>query len=542
LEPLGARPRTAGSFHRPPGFFAGRVIGAASLTQFDPAPAEEASTPTQDIVPSEGSIALEFALDALAAGRFSRHPAIASARAGRSRGQAEEVIWLDTADGALAAHGVALERQKRGAAKSSRSLPPTGAFWAPASPPEPLADPQPESSLPLVPIAAFSGRRTIIPLVGGIEAIMRVGKLRAVADEQPASRLCLQGPVGPVLDLARRLAVDVPIVPPGATLAEAGRALARGETPRPRRKGPPDLAGLATVEAALRGAIGHLLEVMLHYAPACQLGTGPEGVHQTRVALRRLRSILKTFRPAAGCPELAAFDAGLKSLADLLGPARDWDVFLSGVGAATAAAMPGTRGADPRLAALLRAAEQQRAAAYSALRRGLDSAAFRRLIIDGIALLHTAPWREAPAGVDLAERAARLAEPLPAFAASLLDKRWRKLRSDGAEIEAHSAEALHELRLEAKRLRYAAELFAPIWPNKATRRFLRRLAAVQEDFGIANDTAVARALVASLAGRVPAWAIGAVEGFASARGTNARGDGLQSWEALLALDPFWTEA
>ena len=425
------------------------------------------------------------------------------------------MIWLDTADGALAARGVALERPRRGAARSSRSLPQAGVFWAPATPPEPLTEALPESPLPLVPIAAFSGRRTVIPLAEGVEATLRIGKLRAVADEQPIARLGLQGPAGPVLDLARRMAADLPLLPPGASLAEAGRALARGEAPRARRKGPPDLAALATVEAALRGAIGHLLEAMLHHAPGCKLGAGPEGVHQTRVALRRLRSILKTFRPAAGCPELAAFDAGLKSLADLLGPARDWDVFLAGVGAAAAAAMPGPRGADPRLASLLRAAEQQRSAAYGALRHGLDSAAFRRLIIDGIGLLHTTPWRQAPAGVEPAERSARLAEPLPEFAAALLDKRWRKLRSDGAEIEAHSAEALHELRLEAKRLRYAAELFAPLWPGKVTRRFLRRLAAVQEDFGIANDTAVARALVASLAGRVPAWAVGAVEGFAS---------------------------
>jgi CHAD domain-containing protein len=471
----------------------------------------------------------------------SRHPAIAHARAGRSRSQAEELIWLDTADGALAARGTALERPRRGPPRLWCSLPPAGAFWAPASPPLLLAGDRAETASPLVPIAAFSGRRTTIPLADGVAAVLRVGKLRAVADERLVARLELQGPVVPVLGLARRLAADLPLLPPDAMLAEAGRALARGEAPRPRRKGPPDLASMATVEAALCGAIGHLLEVMLHYAPACRLGIGPEGVHQTRVALRRLRSILKTFRGAAGCPELSAFDAGLKSLADLLGPARDWDVFLGGLGATVAAAMPGPRGPDKRLAALLGSAGQQRALAYEALGRGLHSAAFRQLIIDGIGLLHTTPWREAPAGVEPAERAGRLAEPLQDFAASLLGKRWRKLCGDDAAIEEHSAEALHELRLEAKRLRYAAELFAPLWSGKPTRRFLRRLAAVQEDFGIANDTAVARALVASLAGRVPAWAIGAVEGFAVARGKGARGEGLKSWEALLDAEPFWVE-
>ena len=80
----------------------------------------------------------------------------------------------------------------------------------------------------------------------------------------------------------------------------------------------------------------------------------------------------------------------------------------------------------------------------------------------------------------------------PSSRPPLLDKRWRKLREGGEGIGDHSFEALHELRLEAKRLRYAAELFAPLWGGKAARRFLKRLAALQEALGTVNDAAVAR--------------------------------------------------
>ncbi|MFZ4406232.1 MAG: CHAD domain-containing protein [Paracraurococcus sp.] len=418
-----------------------------------------------------------------------------------------------------------------------RTMPEASKPWLPGTPAETIkATETPDG--PMVPIAAFSGRRNSIPLAtpdGPVQAVVLAGKLRAVADETPAARLVLEGAPDAVLALAGRLANDLPLLPPRAALAEEGRALARGETSRARRRGPPDLAGAATVEDALAGATGHLLEVMLHYAPACRLGAGPEGVHQMRVGLRRLRSVIKVFRPAAACPPLLEFDAGLKALADRLGPARDWDVFLGGLGAKVAEAMPG----DKRIAALLKAAEAKRQAAYAALRTELDGPGFRRLVLAGLALLVRRPWRLA-AEEGAEDRLARLEESLPEFAASLLDKRWHKLCSEGEDIEEHSAEALHEVRLEAKRLRYAAELFAPIWPGKATRRFQRRLSALQEELGIANDTAVARSLVASLGGSVPAWAIGAVEGFATARVRDARKQALGAWEDLMLAGPSWT--
>jgi CHAD domain-containing protein len=478
-------------------------------------------------------LALEFALDPAAAARLSRHSAIAGTRGGRTRGMAEELIWLDSADAALAKRGLALEQSQRGLRQMLRTVPEPGQPWLPGSPEETVKAPDLPDG-PMVPIAAFSGRRSLIPLAtpeGPVQAVLLAGKLRAVADEAPAARLLLEGAPEALLGLAARLAEDLPLLPPRAALAEEGRALARGEAPRARRRGPPDLAAAATVEEALLGALGHLLEVMLHHAPACRPGTGPEGVHQMRVALRRLRSVLKVFRPAAGCPALQEFDAGLKALADRLGPARDWDVFLGGLGARVAEALPG----DKRIAALLKAGEAKRQAAYAALRAELDGTGFRRLVLAGLGLLLLRPWRlEAEA-----DRLARLDESLPDFAATLLDKRWHKLCAEGEEIEDHSAEALHEVRLEAKRLRYATELFAPLWPGKATRRFQKRLAALQEELGIANDTAVARSLVASLGGGVPAWAVGAVEGFATARVDAARGRAIEAWEDLMVAGPSW---
>jgi CHAD domain-containing protein len=481
-------------------------------------------------------------LDPAAAARLPRHPAIAAHRNGRSRGLAEELIWQDTAKGALAAEGLALERPQRGPARLLRTLPDSAGPWRPGTPPEIVEDVLPEA--PLVALAAFSGRRSHLALrlpEGPVQAVLLAGKLRAVADERPLARLLLEGPPAAVLTLARSLAAELPLLPPDAALAEAGRALAQGTAPRPRRRGAPDLGTAATVEEALLGALGHLLEVMLHHAPACRLGEGPEGVHQLRVALRRLRSVLKVLRPAVRCAELDAFDAGLKRLAERLGPARDWDVFLGGMGAKVAAAMPG----DRRIAALLKAAEGRLHAAYAALRQELDGPGFRLLVLDGLALLLQRPWHGIGCAIGQATDAKpRLPPdtPLEEFAAPLLARRWRKLAAKGEDIAEHGAAALHELRLEAKRLRYAAELFAPLWPGKPARRFQKRLAALQEALGLANDAAVARGLVASLGGNVPGWAVGAVEGFATARAMPARKRALNAWEELNRAAVFWPEA
>jgi CHAD domain-containing protein len=234
-------------------------------------------------------------------------------------------------------------------------------------------------------------------------------------------------------------------------------------------------------------------------------------------------------------------------------------VFLGGLGAALAAALP----EEPRLAELLRAAGSRRAEAYAALRRALDGPEFRTLACDAIALaLRFLP--AAPGAQDAAPLAPRRdeapppREPLDRFAAAALDRRWRKLCARGEAMSASlEDEALHALRLEAKRMRYAAEIFAPLWPGKASRRFVRRLAALQEALGLANDAAQARRLVAGLESRAAArrgagqggsaqrhaerhaWAIGLVEGFALARARRVRKRALRAWEALLRCAPFW---
>jgi len=380
------------------------------------------------------------------------------------------------------------------------------------------------------PVAAFDGRRTVFALaIDGEPVSMTLlnGVLRAVTAERPVTRLILEGPGTVVRTLMLSLADALSLAIPEHGLAAEALWLADGTPPMPRRRGAPALArdGLS-VHAAFRHIIGHLTGVMLHLAPpVADVASGPEPVHQMRVAVRRARSAFSLFPPVTDGAAQAAAE-GLKRLGKMLGPARDWDVFMDETAPPVEAVLPG------RIASLLRAGTRRRHQARTALGHYLTSPAFRLLTLE-LAWLAAADAPEDTAG-DL-----MVLPPLPEFAAGILQRRWKKLLNAGRALDDLDDPALHGLRLKAKRLRYAAEFFAPLSPEKPASRFIRRLAVLQERLGLFNDTTVAETLLRELNGK-PNHAAGLVLGFTAARGERARSKIATAWARFRRRDPFWT--
>jgi CHAD domain-containing protein len=248
-----------------------------------------------------------------------------------------------------------------------------------------------------------------------------------------------------------------------------------------REVGPPelvpgDLAKSASVEDLLRRDLTDGTLRLFRHEAAARLGEDPEGVHQARVAIRRLRSTLRTFSSVLEPEWTDRLRAELKWLADRLGEVRDADVMsarlerrldaLSEADAATGRRLLSglvTR----RNAARVRLLEAMRERRYVALLDDLVAAA------------------QAPAvTADAARPALEVMTPLVAG-------EWRKLRKAVKKAGKEPPdEVLHRIRVKAKRSRYAAEAVEPVAGRRA-RDFAKAVAGVQEVLGDQHDAVVA---------------------------------------------------
>ncbi len=499
----------------------------------------------------------DFPSDCLA--KLSRSRVITSNRTStrNSRATALHIIWHDTAQGCLAAAGLALA-ESRGSFTLERLHPDRGVSpraaspaWLPAMAPAVLATAAtaadlsallPPAAQPpaLVPAAGFAGHQRQIKLTIGSAPVTLTsidGHLRGVAQEWPVCRLHIVGPADAALALAHALAADFPLAVPHASLAAAAFALTRNQPLLRRSPGAPAVPPGATLHQAMVLVTAWLADALVYWAPLAPLGQVPEPVHQMRVASRRLRSALALFRRAPGGAALAPFLSPLRDLAQTLGAARDWDVFTLGTGAAVGNAFDG----DTRIAAMLTAATRKRATAYANLHTLLNSDAFRAQLVCLALLPHDAPWQtngdDTTAGAD---HRRTLHQPAAAFAALTLHRLTRRLFAGTDDLAALAPDDLHAVRKHAKRLRYACEFFSPLFPGKTTRKFIARLADLQEALGLVNDQHVAGLLMAQLPGGADRqFAAGVVQGFVASQGTGARAAAAKAWRKLRREDVFW---
>ncbi|MDB5423497.1 MAG: hypothetical protein JWQ29_913 [Phenylobacterium sp.] len=291
------------------------------------------------------------------------------------------------------------------------------------------------------------------------------------------------GPRQALFALARELSKAAPLYLSFDGKAARGQALVAGAPLQARRGEKVALAAHATAVEAFQTVARNALGQIAANAAVLRAEAGAEAVHQLRVAARRLRSALSTFKPLLADPGLAAVKADLKWLAQGLNEARNLDVFAEGVAAqAKALATP-----PPGLEALAEALEAARKHAWAKAAETASSERFRALMIDATAWVETGDWLQAAGSVSA-----------KAFAGRALKKHLRKVLKGAKRLRRADDAARHHLRIEAKKLRYAAEAFAGLYPPKAASRFIGRVKRLQEALGELNDLVVAGPLLASL--------------------------------------------
>ena len=262
----------------------------------------------------------------------------------------------------------------------------------------------------------------------------------------------------------------------------------------------------------------------------------PEYLHQARVALRRLRSAFTVFArafPRAGLEEVLT---ELRWLGGYLGPARDWDVFAVETLPALMAALPG----DPNLHALLKRTTELRAAADASARAAVASRRYTKALLSLIALFYRRPWESIADKAAAAERA----RPLLQFAASVLARRQRKILKRGRDLAALDATALHALRIDIKKARYAAEFFSSLYDEEAVHDYTTALARLQSLLGGLNDATTVERLCEEVRS-VPETdsalleAIGLARGWALATARAHLELLAAAWEAFRQVKKFW---
>lgn len=352
----------------------------------------------------------------------------------------------------------------------------------------------------------------------------------------------LKGPPDAPYRLARELQQSVPLTIEPRSRFERGLPRIAELPPRWHKARRPSCTPGATVDSAVAAIFRDCIEHFLVNEAAALDGRDPEGVHQVRVALRRMRSAWSTFAPLLATEDSASLRAEAKWLAGNLGPARDWDVFLTERLMPMEARYPG----NAALAVLRRSAEAARRAAYHQASSALLSQRATRLFLDFGEWIETRGWRgRGPAADDESIAPAMCDRPLADMAPALLERQYRKVCRRGRHFARLPGDARHELRLAVKKLRYTAEFFVQLAHPATAKKFVTETAALQDALGNLTDaTTLAARLDAmqatapddTLLARAAGVMIGAADAQIAATGEAAVRD---AWRGFKRCTPFW---
>ena len=215
------------------------------------------------------------------------------------------------------------------------------------------------------------------------------------------------------------------------------------------------VAGISTRDGFK--AIGRAcLRQIVGNGPALLKGD-PEGVHQMRVGLRRLRAALSLFAEMLSDPQTAAIKTGLQWLQGELGPAREFEVLMKRV----VAPVKKRRARWDGVPSLSHALAEKREAALSRAQDAVKSTRYHVLTLDLAAWLESGDWTR-PRG----DRTSDVGEvPIEVSAARQLGRRWKKIRRKGKAVARLDARRRHKLRIQTKKVRYAAEFFGGLFPG-----------------------------------------------------------------------------
>jgi len=501
-------------------------------------------------------VELKLRINAADVPRLKRHPAIKAALTEPSRTRRLVSIYYDTPQLALLDAGISLRVRRmsghwfqavKGSGKALAGLHQRSEWEGIIAAGRPDFSKITEPALTrifddqalrdaLQPIFTTDTRRTEWHLLvedgSQVEMALDLGEVQAGEQRETISEVELElkhGHAGHLFQFALALQADIPLWIENVSKAQRGYAYYRPQPPAIVKAALPALARDDSASGAFRHIAWECLSHLQGNQDMVLHGEDVEGVHQMRVALRRLRSALDVFRSVVSKQSGAAITEELRWITDVLGQARDLDVFVT----QTLPPLLLQLQAHPGLSQLEAKAAAARQQAYDEVRAALASQRYQRLLLTLGAWLENQGWRDA----DSVECS------VLEVAQTMLAKRHKQLKQHGRRLLHMHPEERHATRIAAKKLRYAAEFFTSLYPASQPQQFLGALAKLQDVLGVLNDIAVTEGLIHRLIGSRPNRALD--EALYIFIGWNAcnvmrRMEGLEGvWKRFAQQAPFW---
>ena len=391
-------------------------------------------------------------------------------------------------------------------------------------------------------------RETFLVRHGGSEIEVAIDEGRIVAQRTGGSEsICeveLELKDGEAFDLfalARELGSGTPLRVSLKSKAERGYNLANEAGGDVTKAAPVPLTDDMTAAEALQAVVHSCLRHMRANEAIILARRDVEALHQTRVAVRRLRSALSLFKPIIRDGSGEEMSQKLKSLIEPLGRARDLDVLLTET-------LPKERERRPDEGGLLnleKRLEVERDAAYAAVGERLNSREWRAAILDVVGWANAGPWLSTTRKKDFL----KLTQPAESFAREALERRRKQVKKRGAHLETISDEDRHRVRIAAKKLRYGSEFFAALYDGRKKRAkrqaaFVSSLKNLQDELGALNDLATAGTLVTALGesgseGMSSVFAAGVASADLDRDGPKLLHRAASAHGELLEAKPFW---
>jgi triphosphatase len=504
---------------------------------------------------SELELKLELTREELQ--RVRAHPALGNLAVGEPVRRTLRSIYFDTPDYRLRALGIAFRLRSEGevwlqtveaGSSETRASSDGVAGDGSAERPEPNLDLIPSRRMrrriekavarsvlePVFETVVERTTRQLHAAEGDLELALDEGVVRAGSLEGSLCQAELELKSGSpecLLHTAAQLFAAAPVRLANANPTDRGYSLALGR--KANGQAIPQRAELPHLEAG--HTCSHALALLVQSA-AAQIAANrtavletedPDAAHQLRIGLRRLRSALLAFRPLSDTTAARELERHARGLARSVGELRDADVLIEEIYAPVA----GTMRHDPGLAGLREALLAHRMRMRDRVRSELCGQQW------SVLQLYLALWPRTIEGGELSV-------PVAKFARLALKKRWRKVADSGERLDDLDVVERHAMRKSLKTLRYTAEFFASLYPAPTTRRFIKEIRSLQEEFGYLNDVVAAERLTTICRERCPdnceaQRAAGFVLGWHNAHAVHAWKDAHKGWRKLDALPRFW---